>query len=115
MPSNGRPGADFTQTRAIHAALKIALDKKHFAKQPELRRAAEGILKEIEADDSAYGRQLRMLNVMKKGASIEELGKKLGASRRTIFRYLNYLEQAGFNIRLEGSRYRLGSELADAG
>ncbi|MFB3043963.1 MAG: helix-turn-helix domain-containing protein [Acidimicrobiia bacterium] len=33
-----------------------------------------------------------MIRLMEKGASIEALGRKLRCSRRTVFRYLNHLE-----------------------
>ena len=68
-------------------------------------KAALRLRKELEGDDSIFGRQLKMIGLMEKGATVAELCRKLKCSRRTLFRYLNYLEDAGIDIRLDGTKY----------
>ena len=97
--------SDFAETFAIHLALKAALKSRQYNKHPGIRKAAEGLSRELESPRSIYGRQLLMIAVMEKGASIAQLGRKLRCSRRTAFRYLNHLEEAGISINLDGSKY----------
>lgn len=107
MPSNGRPVSDFVRTRAIYASLEHALTTKLFSRRPALKKAAENTLREMQHVGSIFGRQMRMIEAMRKGASIEELGRKLRASRRTIFRYLSDLHDAGITISLKDGRYHV--------
>jgi biotin operon repressor len=104
--------SEFTETLAIHVALKTALKAKRYDKTPEAKKAADQLCKELESERSIYGRQLKMINLMEKGASIAELGRKLKCSRRTAFRYLNHLESAGVSIKLEGSKYHVDKNVA---
>lgn len=97
--------SDFTEMLAIHVALKAALKWKHYDKNPAVKKAALRLRKELEGDDSIFGRQLNMIGLMEKGVTVAELGRKLKSSRRTLFRYLNYLEDAGIDIRLDGTKY----------
>lgn len=97
----------FTETLAIHAALKNAIKGKQYDKNIAVRKAASSIVGELESERSIYGRQLKMIQMMEKGASLSELGRKLRCSRRTVFRYLNHLEDAGIPIDLAGSRYKV--------
>ena len=103
----GQLGArsEFTETFAMHVALKTALKAKRYDKNLEAKKAAQRLCKELESERSIYGRQLRMINLMAKGASIGELGRKLKCSRRTAFRYLNHLEDAGVSIVLQRGKY----------
>lgn len=105
MGSNVIGKSEFTQTVAVHSALAFALEKQWFKKSPAFQRAAEALIRELEAEQSSYGRQLRMLQLLQDGASLADLCRQLKASRRTIFRYLNALEEARVQIRLEGTRY----------
>ena len=105
MASQLSAKSDFTETFAIHVALKHALKAKQYGKTPAVRKAAEVLCKELHGEKSIYGRQLKMIGLMEKGATIAELGRKLRSSRRTVFRYLNHLEDAGVSIKLEGSKY----------
>jgi biotin operon repressor len=95
----------------VHAALKLAIKQKLFAKDETVRKGAEKLLAAFESERTTYGRQLRMLTLMKDGASIETMQRKLRCSRRTIFRYLNHLEEAGVEVSLEGQLYRVSSSL----
>ena len=45
--------------------------------------------------------------LLKKGVTLEGMMKATGASRRTIFRYLNHFEEAGIDIVIDNGRYRL--------
>jgi hypothetical protein len=99
--------SDFTETFAIHLALKAALKAKKYEKNAAVKKAAARLCKELESEKSIYGRQLKMISLMAKGATIAELGRKLRCSRRTAFRYLNYLEEAGISVKLEGSKYHV--------
>lgn len=107
MPANGRPNSDILKTRAIQAALQFAIEKRLFSKNPELKKAAESWLKEADNDRSVFGRQMRMIQVLRKGATLEDMVRKLKSSRRTVFRYLNELERAGYTVKLEDSVYRV--------
>ena len=97
--------SEFTETLAIHVALKMALKAKRYEKSAETKKAALKLCKELESERSIYGRQLKMISLMEKGATINEIGRKLKCSRRTAFRYLNHLEDAGVSVKLDGNKY----------
>jgi len=111
MATNMKNRSDFTATFAVHAALRLALKQKLFAKDARLRKTAARLVADLESDRTIYGRQLRMLSLMQAGASIDRMRRKLRCSRRTVFRYLNHLEAAGVKITLEGQEYRVSSKL----
>ncbi len=112
MASQLSTRSDFTETFAIHIALRAGLKSKQYQKNAAVRRAAERLTAELEGERSIYGRQLKMVGLMEKGASLAEMGRKLRCSRRTVFRYLNHLEDAGIPINLEGSRYLVDKSVA---
>ena len=111
MPANVRNRSDFTETLAIHTALRTALKRKLFGGDDRVRKSAERLVAALESERTIYGRQLKMLGLMQKGASIDAMRRRLRCSRRTIFRYLNHLESAGVDISLEGQQYRVTSRL----
>ncbi len=111
MPTNVRNRSDFTETLAVHAALKLAIKNKLFTKDDRVRKSADKLLAALESERTTYGRQLKMLALMKNGAGIEAMRRKLRCSRRTIFRYLNHLESAGVEISLEGTQYKVSGAL----
>jgi hypothetical protein len=111
MAANVRNRSDFAETFAVHAALKHALSRKLFASDPRTQKAAVGLAKSLESDRSIYGRQLKMIGLMAKGATIQQMVKSLRCSRRTIFRYLNHLVAAGIDITLEDGRYRVAKDM----
>lgn len=111
MPANVRNRSDFTETVAIHAALRTALKQKLFAGDDRVRKSAQRLVAALESERTIYGRQLKMLGLMHKGASIDAMRRRLRCSRRTIFRYLNHLESAGVDISLEAQQYRVTSRL----
>ena len=99
--------SDFVQTFAVHTAIKAGLKSKQFRDHAAIRKAAEKLCKELEGERSIYGRQLRMLQLMERGVTLADMGRKLRCSRRTIFRYLNHLEEAGISIKLKGAKYHV--------
>ncbi|MFH0981588.1 MAG: helix-turn-helix domain-containing protein [Planctomycetota bacterium] len=111
MAANVRNRSDFSETFAVHAALKYALSKKLFAGDARTRKTATALVKSLESDRSIYGRQLSMIGLMADGATIQQMVKALRCSRRTIFRYLNHLESAGIGVTLEGGQYRVPKDL----
>ena len=111
MATNVRNRSDFSETFAVHAALKHALSRKLFVGDARTQKAAATLVKSLEGDRSIYGRQLKMIGLMGKGASIQQMGKSLRCSRRTVFRYLNHLENAGIGVTLEGGKYRVPKSL----
>ncbi len=104
--------SDFTETFAIHVALKAAQKGRLYEKNKAVKKSAEVLCKELESERSIYGRQLKMINLMEKGATIEGLGRKLRCSRRTVFRYLNNLEDAGVGIKLVSGKYQIDKTVA---
>ena len=114
MAANVKNRSDFTETLVVHAALRLAAKQRIFAKDARLHKAAQRMMGELEGDRTIYGRQLRMLELMRRGVDIDTLRRKLRCSRRTIFRYLNHLEAAGVDIQLEGQQYRVSGKLLQA-
>ena len=55
------------------------------------------------------GRQLQLMLLLTQNTaySVEEIGKALGMSRRTIYRYLDVFKNLGFIVKKSGTRYRL--------
>ncbi len=111
MPTQAQHGSDFKGTYAVHAALKAALKAKLFASDADAKKAAEAVVKRFESDKTIYGRQCKMIRLMEKGASLDQLRKGLNSSRRTIFRYFLELEQANIDIVLDGTSYRVSKGL----
>ncbi len=107
MASQLSTKSDFTETFAIHVALKAALKSKQYEKNSAVHKAADRIATELQGEKSIYGRQIKMIGLMEKGVSLAELGRKLRCSRRTVFRYLNHLEDAGIPISLDNNKYHV--------
>lgn len=104
--------SDFASSLAMHVALKTAARAKRFDRIPAVRKAAEAMLKDLEAARGVYGRQLKMIELMQKGITLDELRRKLSCSRRTVFRYLNELEAAGVTVELDGTTYSVDKSVA---
>lgn len=111
MAAHALTRSDFKETYAVHAALRRALKANLFGKDPTARKAAQRILKKLESDKTIYGRQCKMIKLMEKGATLVQLCKGLKSSRRTIFRYFVDLEDAGIEVKLDGSVYRVAKGL----
>ncbi len=104
--------SDLTETLAIHIALKAARKTGKFKEHAAVKKAADRLCSELESGRSIYGRQLKMIGLMEKGASLVDLSRKLRCSRRTVFRYLNHLEDAGIHLKLEGVKYHVDRGVA---
>lgn len=100
---------NFSQTQTILKALEFALAKGGFAGNSRQKRTALALIKSMRSNESLSGRHQQLVNLLRKGASIEEMIKATGSSRRTVFRYLNQFEDAGVNLELASGKYRLNS------
>ncbi len=104
--------SEFSEILAIHMAIKAALRARQYDRLPAVRGLAEKLCRDLEGERSTFGRQLKMIAMMEKGATVEDLRRKLRSSRRTVFRYLNNLESAGLNITLVDGKYQVDRTLA---
>ena len=97
---------NFLETQTVLRALEFASAKGAFSRNARQKQTALALIKNMKGGESASGRYLQLMTMLKKGATLKQLMKTAGSSRRTIFRYLNHFEDAGVNIVLEGTRYR---------
>ena len=97
----------FGETQTMLRALEFALAKGGFGKNNSQQKIAVELFKKMKSNQSVSGRHQQLSNMLKKGATIEQLIKATATSRRTIFRYLNHFEDAGIDIALEHGRYKL--------
>jgi DNA-binding NarL/FixJ family response regulator len=97
----------YEETQAIVAALEFALKKGGFGQESNQKKTAARIIKEMKSASTVSGRQQQIVQALQKGTTIPQMMKAIGASRRTIFRYLNHFEEAGLDIELTGSTYRM--------
>ena len=100
---------NFLETQTILRALEFALAKGGFAGNARHKQTASALVQSMKGGGSVSGRYRQLMTMLKKGATLKQLMKAAGSSRRTIFRYLNHFEDAGVNIVLEGTRYRIES------
>jgi predicted DNA-binding transcriptional regulator YafY len=100
--------SSFLESETILRALEFASAKGGFA-TPQQRKTAAALIKRMKSNKSLSGRHQQLRDLLKRGATIEEMIRSVGASRRTIFRYLNHFEQAGLTILLENGKYRIKS------
>ena len=97
----------FLQTQTILRALEFTLAKKGFGKNNKQKKAATALIKTMKSTKTVSGRHVQLTNMLKRGATIEQMMKATGSSRRTMFRYLNHFEEAGIDIIIEGGKYKL--------
>ena len=89
----GRGGADLLSDRDWIAIIDALLQDKTDASQ----KLAKMLLAKTK-----QGRHVRVLQMLyKKGARIQELVKALKVSRRTVFRYLNGLEDYCIELKID--------------
>lgn len=98
---------NFLQSQTILKSLEFALARGGFAGNDAQKKTAQSLLKDMRHPRSYGGRQQQIVALLRRGASIEEMIKATQSSRRTIFRYLNDLEEAGMTLVLEDGTYRL--------
>ena len=97
----------FLETQTIRRALEFALAKGAFGKNVRQKKAATALVKEMKSSKTVSGRHDLLKKILRKGATIDQMIKATGSSRRTIFRYLNHFEDAGVDIVIENGKYRL--------
>ena len=97
----------FLQTQTILKALEFALTKGGFGANIRQKKAAQTLMKDMKSTKSASGRHQQLVTMLKKGATLTQMMKATGSSRRTIFRYLNHFEDAGIDILLANGKYKL--------
>ena len=97
----------FSETQTVLAALEFALKKGGFGAHANQKKTAQKLIKDMKSTKSVSGRHAQIMQMLKKGSSIDQLIKATGSSRRTIFRYLNHFEEAGVDIELIDGRYRI--------
>jgi Fic family protein len=97
----------FLQTQTILRALEFGISKGAFGSSAQQKKAAAALIGQMKSNKSVSGRHQQLLTILKKGATIAQMIKATSSSRRTIFRYLNHLEEAGVNLELENGRYRI--------
>ena len=98
--------SSFIETQTILHALEFASAKGAF-QSPRQKKTAGELIKRMKSNQSLSGRHQQLRDLLRRGATIEEMIKTIGASRRTVFRYLNHLEEAGLTIVLGGGKYRI--------
>lgn len=104
--------SDFAETLAIYLGVKSALKSGHYGKHPAIRAAAERVARSLSGDRSVFGVQMRMVGMLEKGATLDDLARRIRSSRRTVYRYLSSLEQAGIGITLDDGVYRVDKSAA---
>lgn len=97
----------FLQTQTILKALEFATARGGFGSDAQQKKTAQQLLKSMKSNQSVSGRHQQLTAMLKKGASIDDMMKSTGASRRTVFRYLNHFEEAGITLNLVGGKYKL--------
>jgi len=100
----------YLQTETIIKALEFTLQRGGFGASARHKKIAATLLKSMKGNQSISGRHQQLASLLRKGATLSQLIKGIGASRRTIFRYLNHFETAGFEVEVENGLYRLRSE-----
>ncbi len=86
---------------------QFALNKGGFGDNAKQKKAAAQLIKDMSSTKSVSGRQQEVMTMLRKGATLEQMMKATGSSRRTVFRYLNHFEEAGLDMVLEKGFYKL--------
>ncbi|MHC4696380.1 MAG: hypothetical protein ACYTFA_06535 [Planctomycetota bacterium] len=97
----------YLQTQTIRQALEFALAKGGFDRNGAQKKAAKLLLQQMKSTSSVSGRHEKLRALLGKGATIDEMIRATGSSRRTVFRYLNQFEDSGIDIVLIDGRYGL--------
>jgi DNA-binding NarL/FixJ family response regulator len=97
----------FQDTQTILAALEYALRNGAFGANASQKKAAARLIRDMQSTRYVSGRHQQILRLLRKGVTVEQMMSATGASRRTIFRYLNQLEDGGVSIELTESHYHL--------
>lgn len=100
-------GASYLEMQTIVAALEFALSRGEFDAKARQKRAAQQLIKRLRSNRTISGRQEQIMALLKNGASIPQMVQASGTSRRTIFRYLNHYEEAGFDLEIANGKYQI--------
>lgn len=109
---NWRPGdhkvrnTSFLETQTILKAIEFAITKGGFGNNARMKKTAAALIKDMKGNASVSGRHQQLMDMLKRGATLQQMMKATGSSRRTIFRYLNHFEEADVSIVLEDGKYR---------
>lgn len=97
----------FLANQTILRALDFTLAKGGFSHNANLKTAASDLIKELKSTKSVSGRHQQIMGMLRKGATLKQMMKATGSSRRTIFRYLNHVEDAGTEMVLSDGKYKI--------
>lgn len=95
------------EIRAVVHAIEFALERGGFRRHRDLERAARKLLRELRSSGGHAGRLLRVVEAIQSGATLEQLMRITGASRRSVFRYLNQLEDEGIELSVTKGVYTI--------
>ena len=98
----------FANNWVVYASLKHAQKSRLFAGQKQLISSLNRSLKSIASPRTSFGRQLRLLQALrKKPQSTQALCRTLNVSRRTLFRDLATIRSAEIDIESDGQNFEL--------
>jgi hypothetical protein len=98
----------FASNWVVYAALSHARKSSLFRGQKRLAAEADAQLKRLSSPRTSFGRQLRLLKAIKaRPCNTDALCKSTGVSRRTLFRDLAALRNAGVKIVSDGANFAL--------
>jgi hypothetical protein len=98
----------FFEQLAVLRALEKAQRDGLFRDVPVLQKAASRVAKRLGASGKSVGRRRRVLDTLAKQAmSVDQMSRKLGVSRRTIFRDLNVVHAADVGLSLQDGKYHV--------
>jgi len=98
----------FASNWVLYASLRHAQKGRLFGGQKPFQASLIKTLKAVSAPRSSFGRQLRLLQALrKKPQSTQALCRMLKVSRRTLFRDLATVRNAGIEIESDGQCFEL--------
>lgn len=95
----------FVETQTILKALEFAVAKSGLGGNARMKKTAIALIKNMKGTSSVSGRHQQLMDMLKKGSTLQQMMKATGASRRTVFRYLNHFEDADIDITLDNGNY----------
>jgi hypothetical protein len=98
----------FASNWVVYAALSSALKTGLFRGQKTLAAQAQNQVKRMANPRTSFGRQLKLLKAIQaKPGTTTGLCRTAGISRRTLFRDLAALRNAGVGIVSDGTNFKL--------
>lgn len=112
MPVNAQT---FLAQWVIYRAVEQAMRARMFQRTRALQTTARRLLGQLTSRRGAFGRQVAVVQTLVRGpATTEELLRRFGVSRRTLFRDLAALRRAGLPVYSDGTRFHLDRRRAEA-